>query len=70
MKMVKLLRLVGSGYQMEVESNNTSKTANELGSGRIGSLSKSDIVDWYKFTASSSGPVTIELSGALIISPI
>ena len=51
------------GYQMEVEFNDRESTANELGFGRFGQLSTSDTVDYYKFTAYSSGPVTIELSG-------
>ncbi|MGK5508179.1 hypothetical protein [Brevibacillus formosus] len=52
-----------NGYQLEVESNNRSSLADELNSGRLGQLSTSDVVDWYKFTPNSSGLVTVELSG-------
>ncbi|MBW5468242.1 hypothetical protein GPJ61_10275 [Brevibacillus formosus] len=52
-----------NGYQLEVESNNKSSSADELNSGRLGKLSPSDVVDWYKFTPNSSGSVTVELSG-------
>ncbi|NQF17822.1 hypothetical protein HPY31_28565 [Brevibacillus sp. HB1.3] len=52
-----------NGYQIEVEPNNKRSSANELGFGRFGQLSTSDTVDYYKFTAYSSGSVTIELSG-------